>query len=449
VCLLLGGCALPFPLTVASFVLGTGSAVTTGRSIPGHLLSFAVEKDCAMWHVVKGESLCREMPAEQLAMVRGQKRQLHRGLFAGPVDDRPQHGDRVVDSIEIASAEGPDESTLGALGLASRASSADAPLSPYISFFAPPSPTVVAKLASEPAVDSGLPQIPVVQPRPADTAASAPGPTPRAPSSTVAEARTTAPKTPPTAPATTSAAAERALQAIIDQGAPEAGIARVPAPLSRSTASRFSGSFAAGRSGIDKVRSLFAPKQQTVFGTTLVSDDGLPAVPPLLGGPARDGRGDPVTLPSDLARIAPALGGVAMAPSGRSRNWPGAAYAPPDVTAPPPPESSARSVPRFDNVVAPSWRPLAAAPVAATATTEAPPVMAKPADGPRRVLVIGSFRTRQQAERHAARAGTTDAVILPAEVDGATWYRVALPDRADMRTHVAAAGIKDYWVLRR
>ena len=81
VCLILGGCAIPLPLSVASFVVGTGSALSTGKSVPGHLLSFVREQDCAMWHVVKGERICQQLPAEEVIAIREQKRQRHRRLF--------------------------------------------------------------------------------------------------------------------------------------------------------------------------------------------------------------------------------------------------------------------------------------------------------------------------------------------------------------------------------
>jgi len=58
--LLLGGCALPVPLQIASWVLDGVSVLTTQKSVADHGISLLAEKDCAVWRgVVEGE-FCRD-----------------------------------------------------------------------------------------------------------------------------------------------------------------------------------------------------------------------------------------------------------------------------------------------------------------------------------------------------------------------------------------------------
>jgi len=58
--LLLGGCALPVPLQIASWALDGISVLTTKKSITDHGISLVAEKDCAIWRgIVEGE-LCRD-----------------------------------------------------------------------------------------------------------------------------------------------------------------------------------------------------------------------------------------------------------------------------------------------------------------------------------------------------------------------------------------------------
>ncbi len=66
-CLGLGGCAAPPAYTFASFVLDGASLIATGKSVSDHALSAAVEKDCAMWRLLKEghiNAVCREEAEE-------------------------------------------------------------------------------------------------------------------------------------------------------------------------------------------------------------------------------------------------------------------------------------------------------------------------------------------------------------------------------------------------
>lgn len=56
----LQGCALPVPVQVASWVIDGISFLISEKSIADHGVSFVVQKDCAVWRGIKGESFCRE-----------------------------------------------------------------------------------------------------------------------------------------------------------------------------------------------------------------------------------------------------------------------------------------------------------------------------------------------------------------------------------------------------
>ncbi len=556
-CLILAGCAIPFPLTVASFVMGTGSMLSTGKSVPDHFLSFTMEQDCAMWHVVKGERLCQQLPAEEVIAIREQKRRRHRGLipFAQRDEHEPHEGVTLAwrsDRLDEQPIGGTDQMAstgrwLGdqppaiagggapTLQLATR-SGADAgvPMYPLPPAVTPPSPVIIAEAVEarkvEPAQttaarrsnNGGLPQIPVVPKKSSDPPAGTLGaaapagasgiagissmiaqtasvdaaaiegveidlppdqrkldlsgnanlltvddaevarrladikrmttgqpdaaaPTvvaslPR-PAAAVPEAAPPAPPVPPQTVA--SPAVDRALKRIIDLAAPEAGVAAVPAPVSRAAVAD---SRQAGEGGIDKVKSLFETKRQTVFGTTLVGKDGLPAVPPLAARIEAGDDGDPVMLPLDLAMLAPALGGAAVAPSVPHPNDPSSAYAEPAwIVATPQPavaEAPIRSLPPAMALAAPSWQPITDVRLEPAAAALQAPVPTG------RYLIIGSFLKKANAERLAGQQEGVDAAVMSAKVKGRTWYRVVVPDRRGIRRRVAAAGITDYWVLK-
>ncbi|MBT3359130.1 MAG: hypothetical protein HN403_05830 [Rhodospirillales bacterium] len=57
--LLLGGCALPVGLQVASLVADGISFVATDKALTDHGISIVTKKDCAMWRGLKGDDICR------------------------------------------------------------------------------------------------------------------------------------------------------------------------------------------------------------------------------------------------------------------------------------------------------------------------------------------------------------------------------------------------------
>ncbi len=62
-CALLGGCALPVPIQVASWAIDIISVVTTEKSITDHGLSALTSKDCALYRAVTEEDnvVCRDV----------------------------------------------------------------------------------------------------------------------------------------------------------------------------------------------------------------------------------------------------------------------------------------------------------------------------------------------------------------------------------------------------
>ncbi len=56
--LLLGGCALPPAVMVASYAIDGVSFIVSGKSITDHAISVALKKDCALIRVVAGRAIC-------------------------------------------------------------------------------------------------------------------------------------------------------------------------------------------------------------------------------------------------------------------------------------------------------------------------------------------------------------------------------------------------------
>ena len=66
--MVLSGCGVPIGLQVASWALDGISLLATEKSVSDHGISAIAQKDCAIWRVFKGESICRETAASiQLA----------------------------------------------------------------------------------------------------------------------------------------------------------------------------------------------------------------------------------------------------------------------------------------------------------------------------------------------------------------------------------------------
>jgi hypothetical protein len=53
-------CGVPLAITAVSYGADGASLVTTGKSTTDHLLSMTSEKDCALFRVVEGKSVCKE-----------------------------------------------------------------------------------------------------------------------------------------------------------------------------------------------------------------------------------------------------------------------------------------------------------------------------------------------------------------------------------------------------
>lgn len=63
---LLGGCALPPAVAIASYVIDVGSFVATGKTATDHGISALAQQDCAIMRVLEGQ-LCRDDPDYQTA----------------------------------------------------------------------------------------------------------------------------------------------------------------------------------------------------------------------------------------------------------------------------------------------------------------------------------------------------------------------------------------------
>lgn len=61
--LLLGGCALPLPVQIASWALDGLSMLTTEKTIADHGVSLVAQKDCALWRGLVEGTVCRDNDA--------------------------------------------------------------------------------------------------------------------------------------------------------------------------------------------------------------------------------------------------------------------------------------------------------------------------------------------------------------------------------------------------
>ena len=55
----LAGCGLPPSIQIASWAIDGISVIVSGKSVGDHALSVVAAEDCAMWRIVKGDSVCR------------------------------------------------------------------------------------------------------------------------------------------------------------------------------------------------------------------------------------------------------------------------------------------------------------------------------------------------------------------------------------------------------
>jgi len=60
---LLGGCALPPAVMIASYAADGVSYIATGKSVSDHGISEVTGRDCAVWRIIKG-SICKDEPTE-------------------------------------------------------------------------------------------------------------------------------------------------------------------------------------------------------------------------------------------------------------------------------------------------------------------------------------------------------------------------------------------------
>jgi SPOR domain len=61
---LVSGCALPPAVMIASYAADGVSYLGTGKSVSDHGISAVTGRDCAVWRIIKGESICMAEPAQ-------------------------------------------------------------------------------------------------------------------------------------------------------------------------------------------------------------------------------------------------------------------------------------------------------------------------------------------------------------------------------------------------
>ena len=62
---LLSGCGLPPAVMIASYAADGVSYVATGKSVSDHGISAVTGRDCALWRVIKGKSICKDEPVQR------------------------------------------------------------------------------------------------------------------------------------------------------------------------------------------------------------------------------------------------------------------------------------------------------------------------------------------------------------------------------------------------
>lgn len=64
--LVLGGCGLPIGIQIASLFADGVSFLATDKTLTDHGISLVANKDCALWRIVKGEEVCREVAPDDI-----------------------------------------------------------------------------------------------------------------------------------------------------------------------------------------------------------------------------------------------------------------------------------------------------------------------------------------------------------------------------------------------
>ncbi|QQS12953.1 MAG: hypothetical protein IPK81_01325 [Rhodospirillales bacterium] len=208
--LLLGGCALPIGVAIASYATDGALYLTTGKSGSDHLISMVSDKDCATWRVVKGKEICVDRPP---------------GENPYQVDRDAPH--RTVDESGIAQLYAPS-SQGGALLLDAQAREAMAPRKPPGTSTAAPAAVETAALPAPAEVGSRpAAATPVAEARSQPAMASAP-------------TRATAPKAAAAKPREPAVAAARRPPAVAGKPstAPPAAVAAKPSPAKPTQTAR-------------------------------------------------------------------------------------------------------------------------------------------------------------------------------------------------------------------
>lgn len=113
---LLGGCALPPAISIASLAVDGLSFASTGKSATDHAISATAKKDCAVFRVVKDEKVCKEFEeGEKPALYMAAEEWEAGGEIVGvsgpnaparPVVETNTVPDQLVEDIWMEGAEG-------------------------------------------------------------------------------------------------------------------------------------------------------------------------------------------------------------------------------------------------------------------------------------------------------------------------------------------------------
>ena len=137
---LLGGCALPPAVAIASYVIDVGSFVATGKTATDHGISALAQQDCAIMRVLEGQ-LCRDDPDYQTA-------------DAGVLQPLEPAGPQAILPLSLQ-----PQAASRTTGLQVASSAPVTAFAPPTSYTAPSSPTPISPLAA----GGDLGQLPAIE----------------------------------------------------------------------------------------------------------------------------------------------------------------------------------------------------------------------------------------------------------------------------------------------
>ena len=112
---LLGACAMPMPLRVASWALDGIAYLTTEKSVTDHGISLVAQQDCALWRGFIGEQICRSEDGTAIAVAAAEGPASGFGAETGAAMAGSGSDDRTLATLApAAGSAGPDVAAFGA-----------------------------------------------------------------------------------------------------------------------------------------------------------------------------------------------------------------------------------------------------------------------------------------------------------------------------------------------